>query len=58
MIGVEHMVNATMFTLADEFYELNKFVDDFRLENRATILQLVSFDFAKVLFYMINEKNN
>ena len=51
MIGVEHMVNATMFTLADEFYELNKFVDDFRLENRATILQLVSFDFEKIFSF-------
>lgn len=56
MIGVEHMVNATMFTLADEFNELNKFVDDFRLENRATILQLVSFNFEYIFFYMIKNK--
>jgi hypothetical protein len=41
MLGVEHMDYATMFTLSQDFYDLNTIVDDLRDENRAMILQLL-----------------
>ncbi len=42
LIGAEHMKNATMFTVGHEFQDLNKIVDELRLDNRAAILELVS----------------
>ena len=43
MVGVEHMHDAVMFSLSDKFYDLNKFVDDMRKENRAVMLSLVGY---------------
>ncbi len=38
------MRDSTMFTLNQNFSELNTFVDDMRKSHRATILQLVTFE--------------
>lgn len=41
LVGLEHMRNATMFTLNDEFADLNLIVDKLRTEHRATVLELL-----------------
>ncbi|CAF0863003.1 unnamed protein product [Brachionus calyciflorus] len=41
LVGLEHMINATMFTQNYDFINLKTIVEKLRSENRATILQLV-----------------
>ena len=41
------MINATMFTLNYDFFQMNSIVEKLRSENRATILELVNLILIK-----------
>ena len=41
LVGAEHMIDATMFTLDEPFHDINNIVDRLRVEHRATVLQLL-----------------
>lgn len=41
LVRADYMDDATMFTLNEEFHELNNIVDKLRTEHRATIIEIV-----------------
>ena len=54
LVGSEYMRDSTMFTLSQNFSQLNTLVDDMRKNHRATILELVRFFKYKII--LINLK--